>query len=122
LKSNEQVHFSLVQFDDRRECCPVALPVQQLSPTDREFRSMLAALERRFGSIGARDLIGLDSNIWHDWRIKKRKPSFPARKAVWLVWSLTLHPEQVTSLWDIATYGRFHGQQILEPDPPEYEI
>lgn len=83
---------------------------------------MLAALERRFGSIGARDLLGLDSMTWHDWRKKHRPPNISARKMVWLVWSLALHPEQITSLWDIATYGRFHGQQILEPPDPEYEI
>jgi arylsulfatase A-like enzyme len=83
---------------------------------------MLSALARKFGSVGAKDLIGVDSNTWKEWSKKRRKPTMAARKAVWLVWSLALHPEQVTSLWDIATYGRFHGQQIMEPPDPEYEI
>jgi hypothetical protein len=100
----------------------VALPARQLSPTDREFRSMLAALERKFGSVGSYDLLGVEKSCWMMWRKKKRIPSLAARKMVWLVWSLALHPEQVTSLWDIATYGRFHGQQIMEPPDPEYEI
>jgi hypothetical protein len=82
---------------------------------------MLSALERKFGSVGSYDLLGVGKVTWMQWRKHKREPNMAARKAVWLIWALALHPEQVTSLWDIATYGRFHGQQMIEPEP-DYEI
>jgi hypothetical protein len=83
---------------------------------------MITALTREFGSRRAQDLVGVDAMTWNDWTRKRRPPTLAARKAVWLVWSLALHPEQVQSLWDIATYGRFHGQPMIEPPEPEYYI
>ena len=82
---------------------------------------MITALKREFGSGRVQDLLGVDSVTLSLWTRGKQSPTAAARKAVWLVWSLALHPEQITSLWDIATYGRFHGRQMLEPEP-DYEI
>jgi hypothetical protein len=83
---------------------------------------MVAELIRKKGFVATADLIGIDNLTLSRWRKGTRIPTMAARKAVFLIWSLALHPEQVTSLWDIATFGRFHGQQIMEPPEPEYEI
>jgi hypothetical protein len=82
---------------------------------------MLSALERRFGRKQCEEIIGVCPDTWTDWTVERKDVNNTARKAVWLIWSLALHPEQVTSLWDIATYGRFHGQQMIEPEP-DWEI
>ena len=41
------------------------------------------------------------------WRKGANGPSAGARKLVWLVWTLVFHPENLRSLFDVATWGKF---------------
>jgi hypothetical protein len=46
-------------------------------------------------------------------------PNFAARRAIWLVWCLCLHPERLESLEDLVTWGRFHAERRPVQRPAE---
>ena len=55
------------------------------------------------------DLLGLPRMTVESWVNGRRNPSDPARKLVWVMWCLTLHPEMMRSAFDIVTWGKFQS-------------
>jgi hypothetical protein len=87
-----------------------------LAPFDREFRAMLADLERAYGFKGMCRLLAIPAVTIGVWK-RGKKPSHAARKCVWLLWCITMHPKKIESLWDIASWGLFQ-----KPSPPNTSI
>lgn len=82
---------------------------------------MLADLQRILGREDACLLLGLPIQSWRNWMLRRESPSAPARKLIWIVWSLVCRPDLVTSLFDVATWGRFRVERREAP-PGDYEI
>jgi hypothetical protein len=72
---------------------------------------MVAALVSRLGRHDAAAVLGVPMLTLNGWRDRLKSPSMPARRAIWLVWCLTLHPERLTSLFDVITWGRFRVER-----------
>lgn len=78
-----------------------------LRPADVEVSTMLQELCAAMG--GTRELAaacGIPRLTLDKWLDGTRSPTGAARKAIWLLWALLLHPERCTSLFDVWTWGR----------------
>ena len=78
-----------------------------LAPSPGEFRAMLADLRRVFPGRELPNVLGVSSMTLEAWAMGIRKPTSPARRMVWLVWCLVLHPSRLQTVFDLATWGRF---------------
>jgi len=81
---------------------------------------MLAAVERRLGQRGVRAGLGVSKLTRDAWASGHRVPSAAARRAIWFLWCLVFHPERLSSLEDLATWGRLHGRQRVVQPPGEW--
>lgn len=76
--------------------------------TDAEFGQMLADLLAVFGGRRAvSPILGVPALTLEHWRMRKRKPSAGARRLVWLVWSLVCKPQNLATVFDLITWGRY---------------
>ena len=81
------------------------------APTVDQCLRMVEDLEREFGGERvAAEIIGPSVITVRAWK-RRRKMSVPSRRLVWLIWSLTLHPEQIQSVNDLVTWGRLSAGQ-----------
>jgi hypothetical protein len=67
---------------------------------------MLTDLLGLFGWVGIVSVLGVSRRSLVDW-VRGQAPSDAARRAIWLVWCLTLHPDRLQSVFDLCTWGRF---------------
>jgi hypothetical protein len=82
---------------------------------------MLAALDRFYGRVSTDEILGIDKTTGSRWRRRITFPTIPSLKLVWIIWAQSFRQKQIQSMWDVKTWGRFHGEQIMEPEP-DYEI
>jgi hypothetical protein len=76
------------------------------APTIEQSLRMVEDLEKEFGGErAAAEVLGPSVITVRAWK-RRRKMSVPSRRLVWLIWALTLHPEQVQSVDDLLTWGR----------------
>jgi hypothetical protein len=68
---------------------------------------MLADLHRVFPGAQLPNLLTLPWLTLRGWESGRRVPSDSARRMIWLVWCLVLHPARLQSVFDLATWGRF---------------
>jgi hypothetical protein len=78
-----------------------------LRPSAGEFRSMCWALVDYFGERPAAALLGVSVLTLRCWLSGKNGGPASAVRAVWLVHSLLLRPGEVSSAFDLVTWGRF---------------
>ena len=78
-----------------------------LAPSPAEFRAMLADLHLVFPGAQLANVLGVPFRTCNAWELGIRKPSDAARRAVWLVWCLVLHPARLATVFDLVTWGRF---------------
>ena len=77
------------------------------APTVEQCLCMVEDLEREFGGErAAAEIIGPSIITVRAWK-RRRRMSVPSRRLVWLVWAMVLHPEQIQSVNDLVTWGRF---------------
>jgi hypothetical protein len=75
---------------------------------------MLSSLQHYFGERTACVLLGVPVLTYRRWISRGGLPSSGVR-VVWLTWCLTLHPERLQSLFDMATWGRFRVERQEAP-------
>ena len=76
------------------------------APTVEQCLRMVEDLEKEFGGErAAAEVLGPSVITVRAWK-RRRKMSVPSRRLVWLIWALTLHPEQIQSVVDLMTWGR----------------
>ena len=68
---------------------------------------MICRLREYFGDHGAASLCGVPMRTWLQWCATGSIYPAAAVRCVWLVYALTLRPEIVSTLFDVATWGRF---------------
>src|SRR5258708_4425835 len=88
----------------------------RFAPNVEQCLTMLAELETGLG--GERDaahVVGPSIITVRCWKRRKRM-SVPARRLVWLVWALVLHPETVQTVGDLVTWGRLDSKARSEGD------
>ncbi len=68
---------------------------------------MLVDLHRVFPGAQLPNVLGVPFLTVDYWRRGIRSPSDGARRMIWLVWCLVLHPARLQSVFDLATWGRF---------------
>ena len=68
---------------------------------------MLRRLRSYFGDHSAACLCGVPVFTFRQWCSRGSIRPAAAVRCVWLVYALTLRPEIVTTLFDIATWGRY---------------
>lgn len=68
---------------------------------------MLADLQRVFPGAQLPNVLGIPFRSLRNWTVTRLPPSDPARRAVWLVWCLVLHPARLSTVFDLVTWGRF---------------
>jgi hypothetical protein len=67
---------------------------------------MVEHLQRLLGRHGLCAALGVPWRTVLGW-LAGKVPSAGAMRAIWLTWCLLFHPERLTSLHDIVTWGRF---------------
>jgi len=80
---------------------------------------MLAQLAVHLGRDGLAMTLGVPALTVTSWREGTKRPSAAAVRCVWLLWCLVLHPDRVSSVWSIATWGRFEIERRHVPAPQE---
>ena len=85
---------------------------------------MLERLRCRLGHRWLCACLGVSALTVNAWRDGSRLPSGGARRAIWFLWCLVFHPERLSSLEDLATWGRLHGRGVVgvEPIPEDWSI
>jgi hypothetical protein len=78
---------------------------------------MLHALRVLVGRSELPALLGFPVVTVRKWESGQRIPDRAGRRAVWLTWCLLLHPDRISTAFDLATWGRFRAER--RPDPPE---
>ena len=68
---------------------------------------MLAELGERIGKRTLGSVLGVSILTLDGWRKGKNGPCASSRKLVWLGHCLTFRPENLRSLFHIATWGKF---------------
>ena len=72
---------------------------------------MLSDLRRVFPGAQLPNLLGVPFRTVEHWQNGFRNPSDAARRMVWLVWCLVLHPSRLQTVFDLATWGRFRRER-----------
>lgn len=85
--------------------------VFSLRPSPAELRAMVRALVKRFGFPQACSLLGVSGLTVKGWLRGSMVPSGGASRAIWLVWVLCFHPDRLSTLGDLVTWGRFKVQR-----------
>jgi hypothetical protein len=70
-----------------------------------------------FGRHGTIALLGIPWMTVRNWRERHFAPNFAARRAIWLVWCLTLHPERLRCLGDLVTWGKLPAEDQSDDRP-----
>lgn len=81
-------------------------------PDSSEVAPMLRELEVVYGrrSLGSvLGVCGMTARAWLDHGAN----SLPARRVVWLTWTMLLHPDKLRSGWDWVTWGRFADNKAV---------
>jgi len=68
---------------------------------------MLADLLDFYGEESLVDVLGVPVHTLRFWQEVGAVRPAAAIRAVWLVWCLTLHPDRLTSTFDLVTWGRY---------------
>jgi hypothetical protein len=89
--------------------------------SDPEIRAELRELQAVLGESGACMVLSVPVQTWRQWRDGRRGLSSAARKLIWITWALVCRPDLVTSLFDVATWGRFRTEKREAP-PGDYQI
>lgn len=93
--------------------------VYLLRPTLEELNSMIVELSAAVGGTNRLSrMAGIPARTLVAWRDRGRVPSEPARRCVWLLWALLLHPERCRTLYDVATWGRYRVKPACGLDTP----
>ena len=71
---------------------------------------MLRELSRLVGHAEMSAFLGVPGLTLRRWKSGKA-PSAAARRLVWLLWCLFLHPERLQTAFDVATWGRFRVER-----------
>jgi hypothetical protein len=88
-----------------------------LRPSLAEFNAQLADLERELGYYEVSTVLGLPLCTLDSYKSGRRKPPASARKLVWLVHQLVLHPGRLQTVQDLMTWGRFlPPEDVKKPD------
>lgn len=78
---------------------------------------MLAELREALGGDRAvTEVLGVSRRTLNSWRYGQADASTAATRAVWLTWILLLHPERLTSVYDLVCWGRW---EPLPSRPPK---
>lgn len=84
-------------------------------PSLEEFQRECFALALAFGGEQqAAYAVGVSAATWYAWAKGRYAPSEAARRAVWFMWVLVLHPERIQTVFDILTWGRFSTRSPLK--------
>lgn len=71
-------------------------------------RGLLSELYQRVGINGTCALLSVPEWKARGWIAGERWAMYPVeRKAIWLVWSMIVEPQNLRSLFDVATFGRY---------------
>lgn len=69
---------------------------------------MFRDLVKAFGYDAALALLALPDNHCNAWLTGSvSRMSWPARRTVWLVWSMVFRPVNLSTLFHVATWGKF---------------
>lgn len=79
-----------------------------LQPTSEEIRQVLVGLRSTLN--WSRDLLaamlGVSSHVLRRWETGQRNPSAAARRLIWLVHTIALHPEKLKNGLDLIMWGK----------------
>jgi hypothetical protein len=89
----------------------------RLRPRPSEQAAMLARLRVVFGDNSCGALLGVPVSTFRFWCRKGRVRPAGAVRAVWLIYALTLRPDLCSTLFDVATWGRFKLERGAAPGP-----
>ena len=78
-----------------------------LRPEIDQCRQQILELEREIGYYETQAALGLPSCTIDDYKTGRRNPDSAARKLIWLVHSMILHPGRLQTVQDLMTWGRF---------------
>ena len=78
-----------------------------LRPDLDAFHAQLSELEAALGYFGTSSVLGLPTVTLDAYKSGFRLPPASARKLVWLVHQLILHPGRLQTVQDLMTWGRF---------------
>ena len=78
---------------------------------------MLDDLIQFLGFRSAAAVVGVPGLTLRGWQQRRKNPSYAAKRAIWLVWCLLLHPDRLTSLEDLVTWGRLKTVRRLVERP-----
>ena len=67
---------------------------------------MVDELVEHLGFRNCAAALGMPGLTLHRWYRRDGVPSSAARRALWLVWCMVLHPDRIQSLEDLVTWGR----------------
>lgn len=63
-------------------------------------------------------MLGIPRRTLTAWLLGESLPSGTARRCVWLLWAILLHPERCRTLFDVSTWGRFRSYSPCGVDTP----
>ena len=89
-----------------------------LRPSLDEFQDQLKDLELELGYFAASAVLGIPTNTLDGYKSGAHIPPASARKLVWLVHQLVLHPGRLQTVQDIMTWGKFLPSEC-EPKSPK---
>ena len=78
---------------------------------------MLQELVDCFGLPGACMVLSVPRMTVNAWLDGRFRPAASAVRAVWLTWVLVLHPDRISSLADVVTWGRFRIERRSDARP-----
>lgn len=72
---------------------------------------MIDDLQRVFPGAQLANVLGVAHCTLYAWKAQLNEPSDAARRMIWLVWCLVLHPARLQTVFDITTWGRFRRER-----------
>lgn len=77
---------------------------------------MVQDITRAAGNIRDAALwLGVCRGVCESWLWGLRNPTDGAIKAIWMVWAACYHPEQISTVFDVATWGKFRSGSARQP-------
>ena len=63
------------------------------------------------------DLLGIPVATLRRCEMVERDPNKSARRLVWLLWCMVLHPDRLQTCFDLVTWGRFRVDRKRKRSP-----
>lgn len=87
-----------------------------LRPDLDEFQRQLGELHAEMGYFATSAVLGIPVCTLDGYKSGRCKPNSSARKLVWLVHQLVLHPGRLQTIQDLMTWGRFLPDDVKKTD------